>query len=138
MSLVQIDWRPDAPKMRKFGLVVMIGLGLIGLLFQFYFENWNAALGLYIAAGALGLPGLTGTVVGLPGYWLWMGIAFVMGNIMSRVLLTIVYYVVVAPMGVARRLLGNDRLQLRRPEAPSYWKDLEQSPATPERYERQY
>ena len=36
------------------------------------------AWGIYAAAGILGLPALTGTAIGLPGYWLWMGVAFVM------------------------------------------------------------
>jgi len=85
MSIVDINWRPDASSLRKFGLTAIIGLGLIGLLLQFWAERSAAAIGLYIDAGVLGLPALSGTGVGLPGYWLWMGIAFVMGNIVGRV-----------------------------------------------------
>ncbi len=125
MSIVDINWRPDAWGLRKFGLAAIIGLGLIGLLFQFWAERSDAAIGLYIAAGVLGLPALTGTVVGLPGYWLWMGIAFVMGNIVGRVLLALVYYLVLTPTGLLRRMLGSDKLRLRRRQTDTYWNDLE-------------
>ncbi len=138
MSMVSINWHPSPKEMRKFGLVVIIGLCLIGLVFHLYFDNQGSAVYLYIAAGILGLPGLTGTAVGLPGYWLWMGIAFVMGNIMSRVILTIIYYLLITPMGLVRRLFGNDALCLQKKAVDTYWKDLRPSPKDAKRYERQF
>jgi hypothetical protein len=41
------------------------------------------------------------------------------------------------PMGVVRRMLGNDKLQLRRRPTDSYWKEL-QTGDEAGRYERQF
>jgi uncharacterized membrane protein len=45
---------------------------------------------------------------------LWFGLSHLMGTVMSKVLLTIVFFVVVTPIGVIRRLMGKDSLQLKR------------------------
>lgn len=123
MSMVDINWRPKPKELRKFGITVMIGFGIIGLLFQFVASNLNGAYVAYVAGAALGLPALTGTVVALPGYRLWMGVAFVMGNIMSRLLLGLFFYLLITPMGLVRRMAA-DTLRLKRPKVSSYWTDL--------------
>ncbi len=137
MSIVSIRWRPDAVELRKFGVVVIIGMCLIGLVFQFLFGNSDVAYVLYVVGAVLGLPGLTGTVIALPGYWLWMGVAFVMGNIVGRVLLSVIYYTLFTPIGLARRMLGADKLQLGRVNIDSYWKDID-TEGEDTRYERQF
>ena len=125
MSMVDIDWRPSPRELRKFGVVVMIGFGVVGAILLFASQSLFAAQVAWAAGGVLGLPALTGTVIGLPGYWLWMGIAFVMGNVVSRLLLTLIYYGLVTPIGLLRRLLGHDPLQMRRRRDDSYWHDIE-------------
>jgi hypothetical protein len=55
----------------------------------------------------------------LPGIYkpfavIWFGIANFLGTIMSKVLLTIVYILLVVPIGLLRRLLGKDSLQLKK------------------------
>ena len=137
MSVVDIRWHPNSKELRSFGLVVLVGMVLIGLLLQFKYGRVHAAVDFYTTGALLGLPGLTGTVIGLPGYWLWMGIACVMGNIMGRLLLTLIYYLLFLPMGIARRALGNDALKLKRSPVESYWSDL-RTKDEPGRYERQF
>lgn len=44
---------------------------------------------------------------------LWFGLSAVMGSIASRVVLTVVFFTVVTPVGLIRRLSGGDPLQLR-------------------------
>ena len=136
MSMVDINWRPQAKELRKFGITVMIGFGIIGLIFQFAADNLQGAYVAYIAGSALGLPALTGTVIALPGYWIWMGIAFVMGNIMSRLLLGIFFYLLITPMGLIRRLAA-DKLHLKRPTGSSCWVDLPEDGGKG-RFERQF
>ena len=43
---------------------------------------------------------------------LWFGCSQLLGTIMSKLILTIVYVFMVIPVGVTRRLLGKDTLQL--------------------------
>jgi hypothetical protein len=45
---------------------------------------------------------------------LWFGIAHLMGAVMSRVLLTVMFFVLVAPLGLLRRLGGADAMQLKQ------------------------
>jgi len=43
----------------------------------------------------------------------WFGIANVLGSIVSKILLTVVYIIIVLPIGLIRRLSGKDSLQLK-------------------------
>ena len=43
----------------------------------------------------------------------WFGFSHVLGTVMSKVLLAAVFYLIVTPVGVVRRLLGHDSLRLR-------------------------
>lgn len=138
MSMVQINWNPTPSELRKFGVTVLLGFALLGLLFQFRLNNTVAGIALYAVAAVLGGPALSGTVLGKPGYVIWMGIAFVMGSVMSRILLSIIYFGVVTPIGILRRAQGADRLTLNRPKATSYWTDVEPVPEDPDSYERQF
>jgi len=51
----------------------------------------------------------------------WMAIAAALGYVNTRILLSIVYYLVLTPMGVWRRLTGHDPLSRRAKGQPSYW-----------------
>lgn len=44
----------------------------------------------------------------------WYGLAGIMGHVMSRILLTAVYFLIVLPVALARRLMGKDPLLLRK------------------------
>ncbi len=140
MALVQIDWKPDAGGLRKFGFTMIVGFALIGGAF-FYFGKITPAYVCWGFGGVAGLLGLTGTKVALPIYWLWMGVAFVMGNIMSRIILGAIYFGMFMPMGLFMRLIGRDKLQLKGSSVDTYWSDVPSSGVEAEdksRYERQF
>ncbi len=44
----------------------------------------------------------------------WLGFSHLLGSVMSRVMLSIIFALVVTPIGVVRRWVGKDSLQLRR------------------------
>jgi hypothetical protein len=44
---------------------------------------------------------------------LWLGLSNFLGSIASKVVLSIVFFTVVTPIGIARRFLGKDSLKLR-------------------------
>lgn len=54
-----------------------------------------------------------------PASIVWFGLSQAIGTVTSKVLLAIVFYVVVTPIGVVRRLLGHDSLRLRAFKAGS-------------------
>jgi hypothetical protein len=46
--------------------------------------------------------------------FLWLGLSHILGTIVSRILLTVVFFVMVLPVGLLRRVMGKDSLQLRK------------------------
>lgn len=44
----------------------------------------------------------------------WFGLSHFLGTIMSKVLLTLVFLLVVTPIAIIRRLMGRDPMQLRK------------------------
>ncbi len=137
MSLVKINWKPNATELRKFGVAMIVGFGLIGLIALWLLHKPATAKFCFIFGAVTGVIGLTGTKLALPIYWAWMGIAFVMGSIMSRVILTVFFYGVITPTGWVMRLKGRDKLGLKKPERDTYWHHFPHS-FNKDRYERQF
>jgi len=52
---------------------------------------------------------------------LWMKFGHVLGWINARIILSLVFFVVVTPIGIVMRLLGKDLLRMRTPKSASYW-----------------
>jgi hypothetical protein len=45
---------------------------------------------------------------------LWFGLSFLMGIVLSKVLLSILFFAIVTPIGLIRRVTGADPLQLKK------------------------
>ncbi len=45
---------------------------------------------------------------------LWFGLSHWLGTIVSKIILTLLFYGLVLPVGLVRRLMGKDAMQLRR------------------------
>lgn len=140
MALFDVNWNPDKPMLRKFGLAMIIGFGIIGGIFYWRASVENPVTPLWLWGFGLvtGLIGLSGTKAAIPVYKAWMGFAFAIGQVMSRLLLALVFFGVVTPLGLLGWLVGRDRLQLRRKaDAQTYWVPIK-PPAEPPDYERQF
>ena len=48
-----------------------------------------------------------------PLAWAWFGLSHLLGQVMSRILLGIVYLLLVLPIGLVRRLFGKDSMRLK-------------------------
>jgi hypothetical protein len=66
----------------------------------------------------------------------WMKFAALLGHVNSRVLLTLMYYLVVTPYGVVTRLVGRDPLRRRGAAQGSYWVERKSTRQTREQFER--
>lgn len=56
-------------------------------------------------------------------YRVGMTASFHVGQVMGRILLSLIFLAVVTPLGLLLRILGKDLLQLRRDsQAPSHWR----------------
>lgn len=73
-------------------------------------------------------------------YRIWIILSIIIGYFVSRVLLTIIFFIVIIPMGLIMRILGKDPMERKLdPNAASYWipKEQEKDPSV-ERYEKQF
>ena len=143
MSLVKLNWHPRPRELRIFGVVFAAGFVLIGAVKYYWpFERFitrDETAGLWLLAVGLvvGMIGLTGTRLALPFYWTWLGITFILGNIVSRVVMTLIYLLVFTPMRVTGSVIGRDRLQLKKPQTDTYWHNIS-LPENIDGYERQF
>ena len=143
MSLIEINWRPGRKELRIFGLSFLGAFAFLGALFYFAPPPawWKAdptvGVTLWIVGAATGILGLTGSRIALPVYWAWMGLSFVLGSVMSRLVMAFVFFGVITPIGLLMRLVGRDPLRLRKPQVESYWVDLGR-PDDISSYERQF
>lgn len=66
----------------------------------------------FAAAAAVLVVNMTVPKLFGPAAKLWFGLSSFLGGIMSRVILTLVFYLVLTPVGLLRRAMGSDRLHL--------------------------
>jgi hypothetical protein len=105
---------------RSFGLVFAAVFLLIACWPLFYREMprwWAVAVAAVFALIAISKPSL---LAGLNRQWLRLGL--LLGKIVSPIALGILFYGVVAPIGLVMRLTGKDPLRLKLDSgASSYW-----------------
>jgi hypothetical protein len=66
----------------------------------------------------------------------WFTIAFALGWVNSRIILTIIYFLVFVPYRLVSRLIGRDVLKRRQSPGPSYWHMREKTRQSKEQFER--
>lgn len=103
----------DRKGLREFGLVTgAIIAGLFGLFFPWLFETaiplWPWVVCAVLGAWALIAPQSLGRVY----YW-WMRFALLLSRITTPIILGIVFYLVVMPVGLIMRLVGHDPMARR-------------------------
>ncbi len=125
--------------MRRWAWILALALGAMGSLF--YFVDWGIFAGgrgfarfLWGFGAVAFLTGITGTKLGLPAYWTWMGFVCIVSSVIGYTALAAVFFLVVTPLALGARVFGRDRLQLRSRGAATCWQKLEASPrSNPER-----
>lgn len=45
---------------------------------------------------------------------IWFGLSIILGTIVSKLLLTVIFFVIVTPIGIIRKIAGADSLQLKK------------------------
>ncbi len=105
---------------RNFGLTV--GLALVVLGGVFWWLGKTFFLYLIIGGMVLILCGLLVPSVLKPLQKAWMALAMILGWVMTRVILSVLFFLLFTTMGVAARLFGKKFLSLKWKRAEeSYW-----------------
>ena len=121
---------------RSFGITMGIILFIISGLLIYYNKEIYQIIGI-IALTFVGL-GLIIPVVLKPLYFVWMTFATILGWVMTRVILSLVFYLIITPIGLLTKLLGEDFLALKRVESDSYWNYRDSAEELNQDYEKQF
>lgn len=68
----------------------------------------------------------------------WMLLAEALAYVSTRIILGLVFFFVVTPIGVVKRLLGWDPLHRRAGSGPSYWRPYSDRQRDTRHYEKMY
>ena len=105
---------------RAFGLVFTAVFALVGL-WPLVSSHAPRVWALVVAAAFLGVA-IARPALLAPLNRLWMRLGLLLNRIVSPLVLLVVFYLVVTPMGLVMRLLGKDPLRLKaRAPGASYW-----------------
>lgn len=129
--------KSDRKNLREFGLTIGIILAILGCV-----ALWRGKPSAWYL-----LPvGLSFMVFGLllpevlkPLQKLWMAFALILGFFMSHIILVVLFYAVITPIGLMVKMFGKDILDQRiDKDAVSYWVKRSAAKKTRESYENQY
>ncbi len=106
--------------LRKFGLTV--GGVLLGIsILLFYFEK-SSAVYFGIIGGFLLVSGIIIPQILKPLNKIWMGLAIILGFFMSRIILTVLFYIALTPISIIAKLVGKKFMILKFDKSTNtYW-----------------
>lgn len=129
--------KQDKSSIRKFGLTMAIALSIIGAIIFFKGSQPENAYWFWLIAGLFLIIGLLMPAALRPIHKMWMGLAFVLGWFVSRLILSILYYLVITPISLVLKMSSKDLLQLKIDKnASSYWIKRQSEERGPEKYEK--
>ena len=112
--------KSEKSDLRNFGIIIGIILLIIS---GFFFWKEKELFQIFLTVGITFL--LTAVAIPVilkPVYWMWMIFGIILGWIMTRVILSLLFYVVLTSIGLTLRLFGKQFLELRWDKSKeSYW-----------------
>ena len=118
----------DKKGLRQFGLM-MAGFiaGIFGLalpwFWGFVFPIWPWGLGVVFLIWAVGAPASL-----RPVYMGWMKVAMLIGGVVNHLVLAVVFYVVMLPMGLMMRVMGKDPMARKFDRALKSYRVMSKAP----------
>ncbi len=147
-----VNKNPSVDELRKFGWAMLIGFGVIGLVFWAapWWEARDAAALVWSGSGlqataivlvglgvVLCVLGVAAPAVAKPVYVVWMSMAAGVGIVMSPVLLTVLYVVLLPVFSIVVRF-GDPLRKKISPHRETYWEDYKPHEATLDRVGRPF
>jgi len=127
--MIETNRNPSPRTLRQFSLAAGVFAAILGYV-VFARTGSPMAPGVIWAAGVLTVAaGLARPGLVRPVYFALSFITMPIGAVVSIIVLGIVYYGVVTPIGVAMRLMGRDPMNRRPdPSADTYWIQRKETP----------
>lgn len=111
-------------ELRSFGFVMAGAFTIIGGI-VWWNDGWATPY-LFGIAGFFLVTGLLLPQILRPLEWAWMKLALVLSFVMTRVILTLAFFLMIVPFGLVMRAFGKDLLSLKIDKSKaSYWVPVE-------------
>ena len=104
---------------KSFGIIFFIVFFLIGFYPVFFEENiriWSILISLVFL-----ILGIFNSKILTPLNKIWFKFGILLGKIISPLIMAIIFFLVVTPIGIIMRVLGKDLLNLKKNTEDSYW-----------------
>ena len=132
-----VKWQPDARELRRFAVAMLIGFFVLGVLSAWRAKGigtatlilWSIGMALAVAAFVPKMGRIAYLAVYLP--------TSIIGYVVSNVLLALMFFVVITPLGIILKLMGKDVLQQRRQKRKTQWTPVKET-KNEESYYRQF
>jgi hypothetical protein len=135
--MFDINWHPGARHLRWFAALQLVFLGGMAWAWREHL-NGTATWVVLCCSALAAVAGSIRPAMVQPLYVIWMAAAFPIGWLLNHTVLAMVYYLVLTPMAVVRRLVGDDALQRDfDAQAKTYW-TKRRSDQSVERYFQQH
>ena len=128
--------KSEKSDLRKFGITIGVILLIIaGFLFWKEKESFQILLTFGVTFCILGI---AIPFILKPIYWVWMIFATILGWIMTRVILSLLFYMILTPIGLISRLFGKQFLELKWNKTDSTYWNYRSKRLNRESYEKQF
>jgi hypothetical protein len=122
VSLIQARRDPGPRELRLFAIALPIALGVFGAWAAHGFGSLVWGVPFWLAAGLAAIAGALSPVARMWLYRTWTTVMAPVGHVLSWILLAVVYFGVVTPVGFILRLVRGDFLGRRLdPAASTHW-----------------
>lgn len=129
--------KSEKSDLRKFGItfgVILLVIAGFSLLKEKELFQIFLAISIILFLTAFIIP-----VILKPVYWIWMIFATILGWIMTRIILSLLFYIIITPIGLISRLFGKQFLKLRWEKSKeSYWNFRTNEYPQKQNYEKQF
>ena len=122
--------------LKNFGFIIGFILFVIGL-FLFVKEK-NLFVYFFSVGSILIITGGIAPIMLKPFHKVWMIFAVIIGWIMTRVILSVLFFLIITFIGIFTRLLGKDFLNLKKESHRSYWNSRNREHELNQDYEKQF
>ena len=130
--------KAESHEIKKFGMGLTVLLCLIGG-WQLYKGNIDVYVWFFGFAGLVLILSFFVPIILKPLYKVTHTVGNAIGWVSTRILLSIIFYIIFAPIGIILKLIRKDLLDERLDkDAKSYWNKKDNGVFAKEQYERQF
>ncbi|MDP6528667.1 MAG: SxtJ family membrane protein [Gemmatimonadota bacterium] len=120
--MIELNRQPSRRDLLWFGVILFVFFGVIGAVARFRFDAPTAGAAMWYAGGVVTAGYFAVDRLRVPIYLGWMRLFFPLGWTISHLVLVVLYFAIMMPIGLLMRIGRYDPLCRRKdPDAPSFW-----------------